>query len=123
MQGAFTAVRDGFSFNETRSGNFGPFTASVTAAGHLENGTVDLRADNSIALDELDLEFDTLRACLGIDIPEICIGGFCIIPNPFGGCPVRAPRLCAFSDNPDIEFCLDIAAFVRSSCPRRFGRS
>jgi hypothetical protein len=113
VQGAFTAVRDGFSFDETLSGNFGPFSASVTAAGHLENGTVDLRPDNSIALDELDLEFDTLRACLGINIPEICIGGFCIIPNPLGGCLVRAPRLCAFSDNPDIEFCLDIAAFVR----------
>lgn len=113
VQALFTAVRDGFSFNETVSGSFGPFSASATAAGHLENGTVDLKANNSIAIDELDLQFDTLQACLGIDIPEICIGGWCIIGIPFDGCAVRLPKLCAFSDNPDINLCLDIAPFVR----------
>lgn len=113
VQALFTAVRDGFAFDETVSGSFGAFSASATAAGHLENGTVDLRPDNSIALDELDLQFDTLRACLGIDIPEICVGGWCIVPNPFDGCAVRLPEVCVFSANPDIDVCLDIAAFVR----------
>ncbi len=109
----FDAVRDGFSFNKTVSGDFGPFTASATAAGHLENGSVDLRADNSIALDELDLKFDALGVCLGIDIPQICVGGWCIVGIPFDGCAVHLPEICAFSGDPDISFCLDIAPFVR----------
>jgi hypothetical protein len=113
VQALFTAVRDGFSFNETVSGSFGPFSASATAAGHLENGTIDLKANNSIAVDELDLQFDILRACIGVDIPEICVGGWCIIGIPFDGCAVRLPEICVFSANPDIEFCLDIAPFVR----------
>jgi hypothetical protein len=110
----FGTIRDGFSFAQSGSGSFGPFRLSYSVAAHLANGTIDLRSDNSIALRELDLVFDQLQACLGIDIPEICVGGFCIIPNPFGGCLVRAPRLCAFSANPDINFCLDLAALIRS---------
>jgi hypothetical protein len=113
VEALFTAVRDGFSFNETVSGSFGPFSASATAAGHLENGTIDLKANNSIAIDELDLQFDILRACIGLDIPEICVGGFCILGIPFDGCAIRLPEICIFSANPDIQFCLDIAPFVR----------
>ena len=96
-----------------RQQDFGPFVLSYGAAGHLENGTLDFRPNGTIAISELDLKFTTLRACFGIDIPEICIGGFCIIGIPFDGCAVRAPRICLFSDNPDINFCLDIAPFVR----------
>jgi len=109
----FAGVRDGFKFDENGSKSFGPFTLSYGAAGHLENGTLDLRSDGTISISELDLKFTKLRACFKIDIPEICIGGFCIIPIPFDGCLVRAPRICVFSANPDIQFCLDIAPFVR----------
>jgi hypothetical protein len=109
----FTGFRDNFGFDENGSKSFGPFTLSYGAAGHLENGTLDLRPNGTISISELDLKFTKLRACFGIDIPELCIGGFCIIGIPFDGCLVRAPRICLFSDNPDIEFCLDIAPFAR----------
>ena len=50
---------------------------------------------------------------VGIDIPEICVGGFCIIPNPFGGCILRAPRVCVFSDDPDIQLTLPLSGLIR----------
>src|SRR4051795_3200168 len=109
----FSSVRDNFGFDQSGSKNFGPFTLSYHAKGHLENGTLDMHADNSISVDELDLKFDALSACFAIDIPEICVGGFCLIGIPFDGCLVRAPKICIFSPNPDINFCLDIAPFVR----------
>jgi hypothetical protein len=109
----FNGVRDNFGFDENGSRSFGPFTLSYGAAGHLENGTLDLRSDGTISVSELDLKFTKLRACFGIDIPEVCVGGFCLIPIPFDGCLVRAPRICLFGANPDINFCLDIAPFVR----------
>ncbi|WP_027007142.1 hypothetical protein [Conexibacter woesei] len=109
----FAGVRDNFGFDENGSKSFGPFVLSYGAAGHLENGTLDFRPDGSISISELDLKFTKLRACFGIDIPEICVGGFCLIPIPFDGCLVRAPKICLFDDDPDLEFCLDIAPFVR----------
>lgn len=109
----FAGVRDGFSESGSGSRSFGPFSLSYAAEVHLENGTVDLRPDGTIALEELDVAFDTLELCLGIDLPEICIGGFCIIGIPFDGCLVRAPRFCLFEDDPDLEVCLDIGPFLR----------
>jgi hypothetical protein len=110
----FTVVRDGFRLADSGSGDFGPFTLSYSADLHLEGGTLDFRSNNSISVSELDVKFDTLRACLGINIPEICVGGFCLIPIPFDGCLVEAPRLCAFSADPDLEFCLDIGGLITS---------
>ncbi|WP_113705259.1 hypothetical protein [Nonomuraea lactucae] len=110
----FAVVRDTFSFDTSGSADFGPFSVSYAVAAHLEDGTLDLHGDNTMRVSELDVKFDTLRLCFGIDIPEICVGGFCIIPNPFGGCLLRAPRICVFSDDPDIEFCLDIGGLITS---------
>src|SRR5262249_1574801 len=45
------------------------------------------------------------------DIPELCIGGFCIIPTPFG-CALRAPKICVFSGNPDIGINLDLSGLI-----------
>jgi len=110
----FEAVRGGFTFSSSNSGNFGPFTASYSAAAHLEDGSVDLRDDNTVSIRELDIKWDTLQACLGLNIPEICVGGFCIIPIPFDGCAVRAPEICVFSANPDINFCFDLSGILTS---------
>ena len=110
----FSAVRDEFTFSKSGSGDFGPFTASYSAQAHLENGSIDLRDDNTIHIEELDLKWDQLQLCLGIDIPGFCVGGFCIIPNPFGGCILRAPEICVFEDDPDIFFCLDIGGYITS---------
>jgi len=108
----FNAIRDNFTFAKTDSGSFGPFTAGYDIALHLENGSVDLRADNTVLVDELDIKWDKLNLTLGFDIPSICVGGFCIIPNPFGGCWLRAPRICVFEDNPDVSVTLPLGGFT-----------
>ncbi len=109
----FGAFRDNFKAAKSDSGNFGPFTAGYDVEIRLANGNVDLRSDNSIKLSELDIKFTKLRAWLGIDIPEICVGGGCIIPTPWG-CAVSLPRICVFDKNPDIGIDLDLGGLVRS---------
>ncbi len=110
----FDALRDGFHVTKSGSADFGPFTASYSLDATLEGGTVDLRADNTVQIKELDIKWNTLTLGLGIDIPQICVGGFCIIPNPFGGCILRAPRFCLFSDDPDISITLPLGGLLRS---------
>ena len=113
-QELFDGIRDGAKLDEADSVDFGPFTAGYDVKAHLEGGTIDLRSNGTIALNELDIEWDVLHFFAGIDIPEICVGGFCIIPNPFGGCLVRAPRLCVFSANPDLGINLDLSGLLVS---------
>lgn len=110
----FEFARDQASFSTSDSGDFGPFTASYAVAAHLEGGTVDLRSDGSIDVRELDIKWDTLSLTLGIDIPEICVGGWCIVPNPFDGCAVRLPKKCVFDDDPDIVIPLDLSGVITS---------
>jgi hypothetical protein len=82
-------------------------------AFHLENGTVDLRGDNTVRVGELDIIWDTLAVSLGLDIPTVCVGGWCIVPTPWG-CAVRLPRKCFFSGNPDVTVPLDLSGLLRS---------
>lgn len=109
----FAAVRDNFTFSTSDSGSFGPFTAGYSVALHLEDGTVDLRADNTVSIKELDIKWDTLTVAIGFDIPQICVGGWCIIPTPFG-CAVEVPEICVFSSSPDISVPLDLSGIVTS---------
>jgi hypothetical protein len=115
----FGVLRDTIKPAAADSGTFGPFSASYDVAVHLEGGTVDLNDDNSISIAELDVKWDRLELCLGVDLPRICIGGFCIIPIPFDGCLLRAPRFCLFEDNPDIELCLDLSGVITSEISGR----
>ncbi|MGZ8193280.1 MAG: hypothetical protein ACXWTW_07000 [Methylobacter sp.] len=109
----FEAIRDNFKFTHSDSGDFGPFTAAYSLEAHLEGGDVDLRADNTVQIKELDIKWDKLDLTLGIDIPEICVGGFCIIPTPFG-CALRAPKICIFSADPDISITLPLGGLITS---------
>lgn len=109
----FAQLRNGFSFSDSDSVDLGPFSAGYSVAFHLEGGTVDLRADNTVRVAELDVEWDTLSVWLGIDLPEVCVGGWCIIPTPWG-CALRLPRKCVFSENPDISVPLDLSGLVTS---------
>lgn len=109
----FEGLRDNFSVDESDSVDFGPFTAGYELAFHFEGGDVDLQNDNSIVIKELDIKWDKLRVFLGIDIPELCIGGFCIIPSPFG-CILRAPEICVFDDDPDFGIDLDLNGLLTS---------
>ena len=110
----FEFARDQASFSDVDSGDFGPFSAAYAVAAHLEGGTVDLRSDGSIDVRELDIKWDTLSLTLGFDIPEICVGGWCIVPNPFDGCAVRLPEKCVFDDDPDVSVTLDLSGIVTS---------
>ena len=110
----FEFARDQASFANSDSGSIGPFTAAYSVAAHLEGGTVDLRADGSIDVRELDIKWDVLNLTLGFDIPEISIGGWCIIPKPWGGCAWRAPEIKIFDDVPDISFTIDLSGVITS---------
>ncbi len=109
----FNHVRDEFRLAASDTASVGPFVAGYEVDIRLANGSVDLRNDNTVRVAELDIDPVVLRAFVGIDIPELCIGGFCIIPTPFG-CVLRAPRICVFDDNPDIGIDLDLGPFLRS---------
>lgn len=109
----FAVLRDNFTLSASDSGSFGPFTASYDVALHLEDGTVDLRADNTVSVKELDVKWDTLSVSVGFDIPEICVGGWCVIPTPFG-CALRLPEICVFSADPDVTIPLDLSGLVAS---------
>ena len=65
---------------------------------------------------ELDIKWDRLNLSLGIDIPEFCIPGICLIPNPFGGCTRRDPADLSSSDaDPDITILLPLGGGLITS--------
>lgn len=120
FQNLFAVLRDNFSWHT------GPTTLAVfnfsgtkVSLGYeigieLENGTVDLRADNTIKISELDIKWKTLKVTIGFDIPEKCFGGWCVAWFPVKGCVARLPKICAFSKNPDINVPLDLSGLVTS---------
>lgn len=110
----FEKVRDNFVFAKADSKKFWRFTAGYDIALHLANGSVDLRADNTIRIKELDIIWDRLNFSLGFDIPKICVGGFCIIPTPWG-CALEAPEVCVFEDDPDVSLTIPLGAVIRRS--------
>lgn len=116
----FDTVRDGLARSTSGSADLGPFSVAWNAGFRLEGGSVDLQADDSVRIDELDVVYDPLDLTLGVDLPEVCVGGFCIIPNPFGGCLVRAPRICVFSADPDITLPLDLGGLIVSEISGAF---
>jgi hypothetical protein len=111
IQESFALLVEAIKWHKDGSGNFGPFVASYDIAGHLEGGTIDLRGDNTIQVSELDIKWDKLEFGLGLDIPEICVGGGCInLPWPLPD--ICLPKICIFDDNPDIEISVDLAPYV-----------
>lgn len=116
----FARVRNSTAESTSGSADFGPFSASWAIGFRLENGSVDLQPNGTVRISELDVVYDPLSLTLGIDIPRICVGGFCIIPNPFGGCILRAPRICIFEADPDISLPLNLSGLVRSEISGAF---
>ena len=109
----FEVLRDNFTFSDSNSANFGPFSANYSVACHLEDGSVDLQNGNKVEIKELDIKWDTLQVGVGFDIPEICIGGWCI-PMPWPIPDICLPKICAFSANPDIGINLDLSGIITS---------
>ncbi len=120
----FRKVRDQIAFSHADSGSFGPFSVSYNAGIKLKNGKVEFQNNGTVLIKELDVVYDPLSLSFGIDIPPVAVGGFCIIPKPFGGCLLRAPRKTFFAGNPDIVVELDlggiIATEISASCSAKF---
>ncbi len=111
FQRAIDLVVKNFKFEKADSGDFGPFSAAYDVAAHLEGGDVDFRSDNTVEIKELDLKWDRLAVTLGLDIPKICVGGWCI-PMPWPIPDICLPEYCLFKADPDVSITLDFAAFV-----------
>ena len=90
----FKVVRDNLHLPKSDSGSFGPFTASYSLNLHLENGSVKLNDDNTIEAQNIHVVFDVLKAQICFDLPGFCVGGWCIIPDPWNGCLVSLPEIC-----------------------------
>ena len=103
---AMQVLTKNFVFEKSDDQDHGAFSTGYTVQCHLEGGTIDFRADNTVEIKELDLVWDELEFRLGLNIPEVCVGGGCL--GPF-----CLPRVCIFDADPDVSIALDIASFVR----------
>lgn len=90
----FNALRQNFTFAKTDSANWGPFSANYSVKLHLENGSIALNNGNNVEIAGVDIVWDTLKCGVCLDLPGFCVGGWCIIPDPFDGCWVSLPKLC-----------------------------
>ena len=90
----FNAVRNNFTVSKSDSGNFGPFSASYSIKLHLDGGTIQLNNDGTIEIQDVDVVFDVLKVQICFDLPGFCIGGWCIVPDPWNGCLVSFPGFC-----------------------------
>ena len=108
--------RDGITLATSASVTSGALSAGVNVAAHMEGGTLDLRSDGSISLEELDVVFDQLAVSVGLNIPTTCFGPyvmyfFGIHVGDLGPC-------CFFTANPDISLNLDLS-WLRSEISAR----
>jgi len=90
----FKVLQNNFTFSKSDSGTFGPFSASYAVALHLANGTLQLNDDGTLQIQDVDIIFDTLKVQVCFDLPGFCIGGWCIVPDPWNGCLVSVPGFC-----------------------------
>lgn len=120
FQQMFNSLRD--SIHLTKSGSTGgAFSASYNLGVRLANGTIDLKdSPDEVEIKELDIIYDPLNVTLGVDIPEMCVGGFCLVWIPIRGCIVRAPRICLFSANPDINIPINLNGLIQSELSGAF---
>jgi hypothetical protein len=106
-------LRDAFTFESAAKVNVGAYEVGYEIALHLAGGTVELHDDNTIEIRDLEIKWDKLEASIGLDVPETCIGGQCIVATPVG-CAVRLPRACAFEASPDIGISIDLSGIATS---------
>lgn len=90
----FNAIRQNFTFAKSDSGSFGPFSASYDIKLHLEGGSIQLNDDDTLEVQDMDVVWDILQVGVCFNLPGFCVGGDCIIPDPFDGCWVSLPKLC-----------------------------
>jgi hypothetical protein len=102
-----SAVEKAFSFSSSgetgHSGNV--LRVGYDMGGHAEKGVISLIGpkprpfyDGGIAdISGVNIIWDQLDCYLDISIPQVCLGGFCILPTPWG-CAINAPRACFFGN-------------------------
>jgi len=90
----FNDVRDNFTFSKSDSASFGPFSASYSIALHLQDGNIALKDDGTVEVTDLEIVWDTLKVEVCFNLPGWCVGGFCIVPDPWNGCLVSFPGFC-----------------------------
>lgn len=90
----FQLVRDNLKLAKAGGGSFGPFTASYSVAVHLEKGSIQLNNDDTVEIQNLDVIWDSLDVKVCFNLPGFCVGGWCIVPDPFDGCWVSLPKKC-----------------------------
>lgn len=91
------------------SSSLGPIWLGVEGAIHIEGaGDIDFEDGNTFLLKELDIGWDSLILRLGLDLPTIIVGKFCVIrfpdDTPFVGgvCIFEFPGVTLFDGAPDI---------------------
>ncbi|MFC1672934.1 hypothetical protein ACFL12_02165 [Pseudomonadota bacterium] len=109
----FETARDNFSVSHSDSRDFGALSVSYGVGARLENGTVNLRNDNTVLIKELDIVYDPLNLTLGLDIPSVCVGGGCVWF-------ICLPEICVFESDPDISVPINLDGIVRSEISGSF---
>jgi|ERR1017187_1257746 hypothetical protein len=89
----FDVAEKKFSFNKQDGGSWGPFSASYSVAAHLNGGGITLNKDNTVEISNVQVVWDALKVQVCFNLPGFCVGGFCILPSPWG-CIVHAPKIC-----------------------------
>jgi hypothetical protein len=117
IRNVFKAVVDEFQFEHAGDGTFGRLALHYDVAVHFSDDAtnhpwLDLRDDGTVYLHDLELRFAKLELTVGVDLPEICVGGFGLLWVPIKGWVLRAPRWSVFGDNPDFSFTLALDKFV-----------
>ena len=94
---------------------------AVNGAIHLAGANgVEFNDGNTFTINELDIAWDKLILRVGLDIPPMKFGGYCLfrIPEdvPFigGNCVLDVPPIDLFTKTPDIEIPLDLSPIFES---------
>ncbi len=113
LREVFQVVGNQFTWSDYGTGSFGPFSASYGIAVSVHDSDLELRSDHQLVVG-FRLDVDTLYVNFGINIPEISIPGFCLVPPGFPKrwCAVWIPGTTLFEANPDLVLPLDISGIL-----------
>ncbi len=116
LRQVFQVLGNGFTFSKFDEGTWGPFYAGYGISVSVHDCNLELRSDHKMTV-AFTVNADTLYLNLGIDIPEISIPGFCLVPPffPEDWCAVWIPGTSFFSAVPDILLPLDISGVLSIS--------
>jgi len=94
LEQMFALVRDNLNVSKSDNGSWGPLTWSYDVQFHLQGGTLQLNNDDTLEIKHLDVVWDKLQFQICFNLPGFCVGGWCIVPDPFDGCWVSLPKIC-----------------------------